>query len=123
MKHIFKISALLATLTCVSAQKAEECANLTSCNVQEMEQEMENACVAFYDEMVNTLRSFSMEIVGVDENGRVYASMPAAVCTAKGLVEGAMIGTIGGLSYIVESIEQSEDAENCAVILSVAGLE
>lgn len=115
MKHLLTISLLFSTLAHAPIQSSEES---TAC---------EQSCFNTDGDFVGTIGepiftmqigTIAVEVYSVEADGTVHGIIPINEDTAT-LTEGTIIGTIGGETYRVESIEPTEDGEHFEIVLKI----
>lgn len=115
MKHLLTISLLFSTLAYAPVQSSEES---TAC---------EQSCFNTDGDFVGTIGApiftlqigtMTVEIYSVDADGTMHGIISINEDTST-LTEGTIIGTIGGETYRIESIEPTEDGEHFEIVLKI----
>lgn len=127
MKNIFKISALLATVACTSVATAKQ-------PTQEQLNNEEQSIVAggcvqnadtnedVVDDVMRTIGGLPFRVESVDEAAGHMTALVAEDALREDLAIGYVIGSIGGETYRVESIESSEVPGYIRVVLSLVSV-
>ncbi len=108
MKNVFKLSALLATLVCASVQTSELPADFVDALG-----ELNDLSGA----VVGTIGGPAIRVESIDENGCVHAVI--ALASLEEELKAGELLTLDGLTYVIESVKQTEDLNVVKVVLAL----